>query len=59
MVIGGIIALVVAAVAYLYAHSQQKSLSEMTLADTVTCDDLGQLSAAAAGVVLLVLGLVG
>ena len=31
MVIGGIIALVVAAVGYFYAHSQQKSLSEMTL----------------------------
>jgi len=48
MVIGGVIALVVAAVAYFYAHSQQKSLSEMTLAETVTCDELGQLSAAAA-----------
>jgi len=36
MVIGGVIALVVAAVAYFYAHSQQKSLSEMTLAETVT-----------------------
>ena len=38
MVIGGIIALVVAAVAYFSARSQQKSLSEMTLAETVTCD---------------------
>lgn len=48
MVIGGIIALVVAAVAYIYAHSQQKSLRDMTLTETLTCGDLGQLSSAAA-----------
>ena len=48
MVIGGIIALAVAAVAYFYAHSKQKTLRDMTLAETLTCGELGQLSAAAA-----------
>jgi hypothetical protein len=48
MVIGGVIALVVAAVAYLFARSQQKSLSAMTLAETLTCGELGQLQSAAA-----------
>ncbi len=48
MVIGGIIALAVAAVAYFVAHSQQKSLRDMTLSETLTCGELGQLSAAAA-----------
>src|ERR1700754_4589838 len=47
MVIGGIIALVVAAVAFFYARSQQKSLRAMTLTETLTCGELGQLSAAA------------
>ena len=48
MVIGGIIALVGAAIALLIARSQRNSLREMTLTETVTCGELGQLSAAAA-----------
>jgi hypothetical protein len=48
MVIGGIILLVIAVVAYVYARSQQKSLSAMTLAETITCGELGQLQSAAA-----------
>jgi gas vesicle protein len=48
MVIGGIIALVGAAVALLIARSQRKSLRAMTLTETLTCGELGQLSAAAA-----------
>ena len=48
MVIGGIIALVVAAVAYFYARSQRKSLRAMTLTETLTCGELAQLSSAAA-----------
>jgi hypothetical protein len=48
MVIGGIIALVGAAVALFIARSQRKSLRAMTLTETLTCGELGQLSAAAA-----------
>jgi E3 ubiquitin ligase len=48
MVIGGIIALVVGAIAYYYAHNQQRSLNAMTLTETVTCGELGELSQAAA-----------
>ncbi len=73
MVIGGIIALAGAVVALLIARSQRKSLRAMTLTETLTRGELGQLSAAAAeavggparfvagiaGVVLLVLGLPG
>jgi E3 ubiquitin ligase len=51
MVIGGIIALIVAAVAYVYAHTQQKSLNAMLLSETLTCGELGELSRAASDAV--------
>jgi hypothetical protein len=47
MVIGGVIALVVAGIALYYAHTQRRSLRAMTLTETLTCGELGELSQAA------------
>ena len=51
LVVGGVICLVLGAVAFFVWRSQQKSLNAMLLTETLTCADLGELARAASDAV--------